>query len=436
MVDTSDTHRTALLIAYHFPPCQGSSGLQRPLSLIKHLSKYGWAPIVLSVHPRAHTHLDPRLLEQIPPTVPVKWAMAFDTARHLAIKGRYFSWMAYPDRWISWILGAVPSGLCFVYRHRPSVIWSTFPIGTAHLVGLALHKLTGIPWVADFRDPMTEGELGSADQHPTDPETWKVRRWFERLIVTNCTKLVFVAPGALRMYQERYPEIPSSRWHLITNGYDETSFRAAEQRAVHKAEGPLLLLHSGLLYPEVGDRNPSALFEALSMLKNAGKVDAASLKVVLRASGHDGLYRELIREWKLDDMVFLEPPISYIDALAEMLAADGLLLVQGAVSNPNIPDKLYEYLRARRPIFALTDEKGDTAAVLRNAKVGTLAPLESCTAIGRALEQFLAEVREGRASVASNEDISKYSRESQVCEMARLFDEIVGDVPSTEPCRG
>ncbi|MDX2253586.1 MAG: hypothetical protein NW202_14955 [Nitrospira sp.] len=362
--------------------------------------------------------------------------MAFDTARHLAIKGRYFSWMAYPDRWISWMLGAVPSGLCVVYRHRPSVIWSTFPIGTAHLVGLALHKLTGIPWVADFRDPMTEGELGSADQHPTDAATWKVRRWFERLIVRNCTKLVFVAPGALRMYQERYPEIPSSRWHLITNGYDETSFRAAEQRSLRNPQGPLLLLHSGLLYPEVGDRNPSALFEALSILRNAGKIDAASLKVVLRASGHDDLYRELIREWKLDDMVFLEPPISYIDALAEMLAADGLLLVQGAVSNPNIPAKLYEYLRARRPIFALTDEKGDTAAVLRNAKVGTLAPLESCAAIGRALEQFLAEVREGRAPVASNEEIAKYSRESQVRDMARLFDEVAGDPPSTEACRG
>lgn len=434
MARTIDTHKSALLIAYHFPPCQGSSGLQRPLSLVKHLPGYGWAPVVLSVNPRAHAQRDLRLLDQIPPNIPVNWAMAFDTARHLSIKGRYFAWMAYPDRWVSWILGAVPSGLRLIRRYRPRVIWSTFPIGTAHLVGFALHKLTGLPWVADFRDPMTEGELGSAEQHPTDPETWKVRRWFERLVVMNCNKLVFVAPGALRMYRERYPEIPPSRWHLITNGYDEASFRAAEQQPLHKIQGPLLLLHSGLLYPEVGDRNPAAFFEALAHLRSVGKTDPSSLKVVLRASGHDDLYRVLIRDLKLDDMVFLEPPISYVDALAEMLAADGLLLIQGAVSNPNIPAKLYEYLRAKRPIFALTDEKGDTAAVLRDAKVGTLAPLDARASIEIALEQFLLDVRGGRARVASDEEIIKYSRESKVRDMAQLFDEMTGDVTTNEVC--
>lgn len=415
--------RHVLVIAYHFPPCQGSSGLQRPLSLLKYLPQNGWTPVVLSVHPRAYAQLDPRLLEQVSASVPVTRAMAFDTARHLSIQGRYLAWMAYPDRWVSWLLGAIPSGLLLIRRYRPKVIWSTYPIATAHLIGFLLHKLTRLPWVADFRDPMTEGEIGSADQHPTDPVTWKIRRWLERVIVLNCTKLVFVAPGALSMYQKRYPEVPASRWILIPNGYDEESFIAAGRlNAEANGKGKrLLLLHSGLLYAEVGDRNPSLLFDALANLRLAGKIDASSLRVVLRASGHDDLYRGLIREKGLDDMVFLEPPISYIDALAEMLHADGLVLVQGSVSNPNIPAKLYEYLRARRPIFALTDEKGDTAGVLRAAKVGTLASLDSVSSIELGLENFLRQLRQKTAPVASDQEIQSHSRESRVGELAKLF---------------
>jgi hypothetical protein len=414
----------ALLIAYHFPPCQGSSGLQRPLSLLKYLPQNGWTPVVLSVHPRAYAKLDPLLLAQVSSAVPVTRAMAFDTAQHLSIQGRYLAWMAYPDRWVSWLLGAIPGGLRLIRRYRPQVIWSTYPIATAHLIGFLLHKLTRLPWVADFRDPMTEGELGSAGQHPTDPATWKVRRWLERLIVLNCTRLVFVAPGALSMYQKRYPEVPSSRWMLIPNGYDEESFIAAERHTTATKEKgkPLLLLHSGLLYAGAGDRNPSFFFTALANLRKAGKIDASLLRVVLRASGYDDLYRGLIREKGLDDMIFLEPSISYIDALAEMLSADGLVLVQGSVSNPNIPAKLYEYLRARRPIFALIDEKGDTAAVLRSAKVGTLASLDSVSSIELGFEDFLRQLRQNTAPIATDQEIQSHSRESRVKELAKLFD--------------
>lgn len=423
--------RHALVIAYHFPPCQGSSGLQRPLSLLKYLPQHGWTPIVLSAHPRAYTQLDSRLLVQVPASVSVTRAMAFDTARHLSLKGRYVAWMAYPDRWVSWLLGAIPSGLRLIWIYRPKVIWSTYPISTAHLIGFLLHKLTRVPWVADFRDPMTEGELGSADQHPTDAITWKIRRWLERLIVLNCTKLVLVAPGALSMYQKRYPEVPASRWMLISNGYDEESFITAERLIAETREEStrLLLLHSGLLYAEVGDRNPSLFFAALANLRQAGKVDASSLRVVLRASGHDDLYRGLICEKGLDDMVFLEPSISYIDALAEMLRADGLVLVQGSVSNPNIPAKLYEYLRARRPIFALTDEKGDTAAVLRSVKVGTLASLDSVSSIELGLEKFLCQLRNKTAAVATDQEIKSYSRESKVRELAELFNSLLEKQP-------
>jgi hypothetical protein len=51
-----------------------------------------------------------------------------------------------------------------VRRHRPAVIWTTFPIPTAHRIGYWLQRLMGLPWVADFRDSMTEEERGHQDR--------------------------------------------------------------------------------------------------------------------------------------------------------------------------------------------------------------------------------------------------------------------------------
>ena len=46
--------KRALLVAYHFPPVSGSSGVQRTLSFSRDLAEFGWQPVVLSAHTRAY----------------------------------------------------------------------------------------------------------------------------------------------------------------------------------------------------------------------------------------------------------------------------------------------------------------------------------------------------------------------------------------------
>ena len=78
--------------------------------------------------------------------------------------------------------------------------------------------------------------------------------------------------------------------------------------------------------------------------------------------------------------MFLAPPIGYGEALAEMISSDALLILQASNCNDQIPAKLYECLRARRPILGLTDPAGDTAAALRAAGEGRYGDLaeEGC----------------------------------------------------------
>jgi len=404
------------MVAYHFPPSKVSSGIQRTLKFSDYLDGHGWDASVLTVHPRAHPATSPEQLGEIAEHVRVHRAFALDTKRHLAVGGRYLRAMALPDPIVSWVLGAVPAGLRLIRRERPAAIWSTYPIATAHLIGYLLHKLTGLPWIADFRDSMTEPD------YPAVPAQWRAYRGIERRAVERAAACVFTTPGALRMYRERYPDASGlARARVIPNGYDEENFAAAGEPAPIERAGPVTLVHAGVLYPS--ERDPSAFFEGLARLRAGGGLPARGLRVRLRATGHDELHRATAEAAGVADLVEFAPPLPYVEALREMMAVDGLLIFQAASCNHQIPAKLYEYFRAGRPILALTDEAGDTAATLREAGTGTVVPLDDAGAIAEGLSGFLAglETADARPDPAV---ISRYSRRALTGELAGLLDEV------------
>lgn len=415
MKQARETNKTVLLIAYHYPPQSGSSGYQRTLSFSKHLGKYGWTPLVLSAHPRAYVQKSAAQMSSIPPELVVRRAFALDTKRHLGFRGRYSELLALPDRWVTWWLGAVPAALALVRKYRPQVIWSTFPIATANLVALTVHRLTGLPWIADFRDPMLQ---------PAYPVFSLQRRcygWIERQTITRCQLAVFTTHSAMQSYRLRFPEVPSDKFVVIENGYDEESFGAAQaDSAARPASRRLTLIHSGILY-QTG-RDPSCFLEALAALRERGAVDASRLRVVLRAPGDVQQMNALVRRFQVEDIVEVADPVPYQLALQEMLDADGLLIFQGEQFNAQLPAKVYEYFRARKPIMALVDEAGETAKVLSAAGFTSQAAMDDGARIAAVLEQFLAQVRAGTAHIASEELIASSSRAGRTRELAGVLD--------------
>lgn len=408
-----------LMIAFHFPPLRGSSGIQRTLKFVQYLPQLGWRPIVLSAHPRAYPIKGDDQLRDIPEQAVVHRAFAIDSSIHLAYKGRYPRALALPDRWIGWLLGAVPAGLALVRKYRPAVIWSTYPIATAHLIGLGLHCLTGLPWVADMRDPMTDVD------YPPDPFTRRLFGWIERQTVTHCTRLVCTTAGTIDKYRARFPHIPPARFVLIENGYDEENFAQAEDGValIPLAGRPFVLVHSGIVYPS--ERDPSQLFEALAELLRQGQLAPTNFKLLLRATANDAHIGAMIEQHGIGPIVSLAPHMPYRDALAEMLGADGLLVLQASNCNQQVPAKLYEYLRARRPVLALTDPLGNTAATLRGAGIDSIAPLDSKDEIMQVIVHFLARARAGGAPLASDEQIRSHSRGARAGVLASLLDEVV-----------
>ena len=406
-----------LMIAYHFPPMAGSSGIQRTLRFVQQLPALGWEPLVLSLDPRAYERTSNDLAREVPPDTVVRRAFALDAARHLSIKGRYPGWFARPDRWINWRFAGVREGMRMIREFSPQIIWSTYPIATAHVIGAELHRRSGLPWIADFRDPMAQ------DGYPADPRAWRSFKRIEENAAGAAARCVFTTPGAVREYRKRYPQA-ASRMVLIENGYDEESFagRAQASPAAPPGGRRIVLLHSGIVYPQ--ERDPTQLFVALKRLRDAGRLLPRDLVVRFRASAHDDNIRALARRENVEDFIELCPPIPYREALAEMLETDALLVMQDRGCNDQIPAKVYEYLRAGRPILGITDPDGDTGGVLRGAGVHHVARLESSEEIEAILPVFIDAVVAGRVPPPDAGYVATASRLARSREMAALCEQV------------
>jgi hypothetical protein len=120
-------------------------------------------------------------------------------------------------------------------------------------------------------------------------------------------------------------------------------------------------------------------------------------------------------------MVEIMPSIPYVEALQEMLRADGLLLMQASNCNEQVPAKLYEYLRAKRPVICLSDFEGDTWRVLNKAGVTHGAGLDNAPQIEALLARLLTYGAEGL--LATQEAVQSASRAGRTRVLADWLNE-------------
>ncbi len=408
-----------LVVAFHFPPVQGSSGVFRTLSFARHLKESGWDVTVLTVNPRAYENWSPGNLRLIPEDLKVVRAPALDARRHLAIFGRYPGFLAVPDRWQTWIATGVLAGLWHVWGNRPDVIFSTYPIPSAHRIALTLHKLTGIPWVADFRDPMLQ------DTIPADAGMRRVFRSLEERIFEKASRVVVTTQGTAELYRARYPKRTGEDVVVIPNGFDEAalaSMGVSAGSSAQEGERELVLLHGGSLYK--GCRNPRALFEALAKLRQSDGHLLKGLRIVLRAAEAS---EEMVRDagtYGLREVVEFAPALAYKDALEEMFHADALIVMQGPACNHQVPGKIYEYLYAGKPILGMVDPAGESAEILRSVGVDSLCGVDDADVIAAVLKDFLTGLRSKTAYVPTRDRVMRFSRRATAAQLGRVLDDV------------
>lgn len=416
--------RRLLLIAFHYPPAN-ASGTLRSLKFTRYLPQFGWEASVLTAPAECHESVDPRLVEEIPPQVSVHRAFCVSSQRAFSVRGHYPAFTAVPDRYISWLPFGVWQGLRAVRRERIDALLSTSPVQTAHLIAYLLNTVTGLPWVADFRDPWGGNE-------PRGRIRLRVERWMESCVVRRANQIVGTTPEFIEDLCQRVGSDLRHKAVAIYNGYDDADFGEVDLSTTSGAQ--FVITHAGQLNP--GFRHPGPFLRAVGLGLGRGTLPTTT-RIRLLGSGPmagDASLQQVLVDLGLQARVEVVERMPYGDALRAMSTSSALLLLQGGQgTRAQIPNKAFEYLRLGRPILCLATPNSATARVMREFDGVFLAEPDDVEGIARALNRLLDAWRRGqRVFDRQANGVSRYSRSEAARKLAEVLDRFV---PQTHPAQ-
>jgi glycosyltransferase involved in cell wall biosynthesis len=395
-----------LLLAYYYPP-MGGAGVQRALKFSKYLGECGVQTTVLAGHDPAYT-ADASLVAEIPASVdvhrvehqpllqrlvawraqraggqasgaPAAAATGRSTVRDAALAA--YASLQFPDDKSGWARRAHATAQRLVREQGIQLIFSSAPPMSSHALAARLSRECGVPWVADWRDLWTGNPAYRAPAWRRPIDRRLEQRWLASaagaVAVTPTLQRVLAAQAAGRC------EVA-----LIPNGYDEADFDAVD--ALSHADGAFRVVHAGTLY---GHQSPQPLLAAADALLARRPALAARLR--LRFVGLVGArFEPLLADFAARYPGVLERTgfVEHRQAVAEMLGADLLLLIIGGGVGARgvLSGKIFEYLRARRPVLLVGPTDGDAAQLLRAHAACRVAEETDTAGIAAALEAALA----------------------------------------------
>ncbi len=471
--------RRVLIISYYWPP-SGGSGVQRWVKFAKYLPELGWEPVVYTPSNPEAPARDESLLAEVDGVEVIRtrifepyglYAKLFRREKAAAPKvntvdagkrslaGRIAMWLRgnlfIPDPKCLWVGPSVRFLQDYLREHPVDIIISTGPPHTMHLIARALARKTGLPWVADFRDPWTK--VFYFKHLSLTACSRRRHEKLEKQVLDDASLVVAVSP----MVQDEFRAMTDTPVALVTNGFDEADYGGCPVGAGHdaltasqaccgspsvtpgSAEGLFTLTHTGLF---ARDGIPTVLWEVLAEKCGADAEFRQKLRIALVGKTDREVLESLSAaglQGNVTDWGYQPHP----EAVARQMAASVLLLPlrKEPEYKAVLPGKLFEYLGSGRPILGIGAPDGAMARILQDLtdsvpETDAAAPgyavcdWEDKAAmkayIDNAWEQFCKSSRGASeetdstqaAAGPSRPDVSRYSRRSTAAAMARLLD--------------
>lgn len=417
-----------LMLIPFFPP-MGGGGVYRPLSFVRYLPRHGWRVTVVAPPGDAFWIRDESLLARVPAdcrvvrtrTLSGQWwlsrarrraAPQKRSSRGFAFARRLASALVLPDSYAGWRPFAVRAALEVAGSERVDALYSTSPPESTHLAAADVRRRTGLPWVADFRDPWM-------NLHLLEPPTALHARIHRRMEASVCARarVVVATRWHESMLRERYPRADVTR---VSNGYDGEELEGLDGGP---ADGPMRIVHAGMLTQK---RSAVAFLEALAAWLARAPEARGAVRAEFLGPREDENERAVDR-LGLGEVVRFRDTVSHAETLRIERAAHVLLLIKHA--NPRydglVPGKLYEYIGLRRPVLALAPP-GEARTLVESLRRGETAGPADVEGIARALSAMFARHRAG--ALDAGYDLSprpEFDRARLAGEMAAVLDRAV-----------
>lgn len=430
-------HRV-LLVTYYFPP-SGGPGVQRALKFAKYLPEFGWEPVVLTVREEdaAYPAYDHSLFQDVSPHLRIERTRAWDPyamyARMLGKKKEETVGVAFageseitwkhqlarwiranlflPDARVGWVPFAIRRGGRLLEEGDFSAIVTTGPPHSSHFIGRLLSRRSGLPWVADFRDPWTG--IHYAEKLPTTAPARRIDEALERKVLSSADCVTTVSPALVQDLLARHLR----EYRVIYNGFDPTDF--PEPPAVLPDE--FVVSYIGSLNEQ---SNPQALWQALSDLNAPVRMPRLRVHLV---GNIDSIALRSAEQYGLTALLKVEPYVPHTEAIDKMMHSALLLLVINRAPNVAgvVTGKVFEYIASGRPVLGIGPGHGDAAAILEESRAGKMFDYADVDAIARFLDSHYQAWISGKAQAgASPEAIQTFSRKHQTGLLAEILDQV------------
>ncbi len=374
--------KKVLFITYFWPP-SGKATLHWPLNIIKYLPSSGWQPEVLTVENESFTQKDESLMKEVDPGLKVYKSKAlepFDIYRRFTGKEKEEQLVAsetismenkslphklsiwirmnvfVPDARIGWYWSAVKKGKEILEQDNFSAIVTIGPPHSTHLIGMKLSKVYSIPYIPVLIDPWVD-IIYYRNFRRSSP-TLALDNYLEKSVMSQASSVVFVTKSTLEDYIRKYPFI-KDKSNVLYWGYNEENFTGAKVESVSKDYK--LLIHAGNIFDY---QNPPYLWKRLKEIKNKEKIRIKFIGTV------SPVIKNEIENNGLSGITEFAGFLPYKEMLNSLMQADYLLVC--ATEKRHVPGKLFEYLRAGKPILAFGDDNAEVKSILDKTKSGMI----------------------------------------------------------------
>ena len=444
--------KRVLIITYYWPPT-GGSGVQRWVKFAKYLPSEGWQPVIYTPENPEQLAVDESLAAEVSAETEVlktritepyelykkflrksghsKEAVEVNpvNAQNKSAMQKMAMWVRgnlfRPDPRCLWIRPSVKFLKKYLKEHPVDLIVSTGPPQSMHLIGMRLSQETGLPWIADFRDPWTKIFYFKHLAMTRATERWHHK--MEKKVLDSAAAVVAVSP----LVQQEFQTMTQTPVELITNGFDECDFQtdgfAGDQdaRRTLTAGGPdkdFVITHTGLF---AADGNPTALWDVLG--EKCSKDTQFRKMLKIRLIGKTDIQivnalRDAGLEENLEDMGYQPHSVAVNGQRSASLLI--LPLRKEPEYKAVLPGKLFEYLASWRPVLGIGQPDGAMSIILNTTKTGVVFDWEDRNSLKLFIDLCWERHLKGELTV-EDADLTQFTRVELTRKMAELFEKTV-----------
>lgn len=434
-----------LIISYYFPPA-GGSAVQRVLKFVKYLPLNKWEPIVLTAKEADYSLKDESLCKDIPENIQVQRASAPDLYKLYTKIGKSkdtksadlsaigagrtdkAGWLKkcalfirnvffIPDARIWWLPFALFAALKIIRRNRIKIIFATSPPFTTALVAGLLSRITGIPWVSDYRDPWTQAYFYF--KRPAISRGYE--EFLERTFLKSADRVISINQRILQGLKNKYGAWPAIKEAVIPNGYDPEDFDGLEPLR----DKYFTVTYTGTVNSKM---HPAGFLEAVKKFGSQNQDFKRNLRLnFIGRIGEDVKY--MFEDNFLKENLNIISHLPHDECLRYTTGAELLLLLIPECEGNEliVTGKLFEYLYSGNPILCLSD-KGEAAEIISNTNSGfTLQPYDA-EAIRKVLGSCFQKWKKGKnfyKESVKQGNIERFNRKKSTALLAEVFNKLL-----------